>query len=72
MGMLDGWLTSIDDCGDVHVMPKGDCRPHEFSRRCWCQPEVDQEHDVLDGRLLSEVIIHRSADGREQHEKSVH
>lgn len=45
---------------DIHVIPVGDLREHDLSRRCWCKPEEDSEEPA--------VVVHNSLDGREKHE----
>lgn len=43
----------------IHIMPKGDCRKHEFLTTCECDPAIE----VLGtGELM---VIHDSFDGRE-------
>jgi hypothetical protein len=41
-----------------HILPINDIREHEESIDCWCEPEED----------INGVIIHNSADGREDYE----
>ena len=44
----------------IHVYPLNDLRDHVVEgKTCWCDPEYDEEHDVL---------IHNSLDGREDYE----
>lgn len=50
-----------DDIERVHVMPIGDYREHESSRKCWCSPTPDDE----DPRIW----IHHSMDRREEYEQ---
>lgn len=52
--------TNPRDPNFVHVLPHNDLFPHVLSAtECWCKPELDDE--------LS-VVIHNSADGREEYE----
>ena len=44
-----------------HVIPLDDLREHDESLACWCQPTPD--HDEPN------VIVHHSADLREQYEE---
>jgi hypothetical protein len=50
---------------DTHVIPVDDAIEHEDCRGCWCQPTVVEPDWVGHGK----VVVHRSADGRELHEK---
>lgn len=52
------WLSPTKP--DIHVMPVDDYRPHEFTRQCWCYPEVDDEN----------VVTHIALDRREKYEES--
>lgn len=46
-------------CGEQHIIPCNDLRPHEETHDCWCGP-VEYElgvwgHCALDGRDLAEL-----------------
>ena len=45
---------------DIHIIPVNDIQYHIESRDCWCNPK---EYPLESG-----VIIHKSADGREDFE----
>jgi len=56
-GLTD--LEEIPD-GHIHVVPHHDNHPHILSRaHCWCKPDYDEEENV---------VMHNSADGREDYE----
>jgi hypothetical protein len=55
------WSTAQVD-RDIHVVPNADLAVHEFSARCWCSPRRDDEEP--------RVVVHNSADGREEHEEA--
>jgi len=44
----------------THIIPVGDVRAHELTIHCWCWPKPDDEEPL--------IMIHNSADGREQYE----
>lgn len=43
-----------------HVVPDDDTYPHLVSMGCWCHPQVELDD--------TRVVMHRSADGREDFE----
>jgi len=51
---------SADVEDDLHVVPLGDLREHEFSRHCWCRPTED-------GETLG-MFVHHALDQRERYE----
>lgn len=57
-----GWRVEDDGLGAVHVLPEGDCYEHSTDpdRPCGCQPRIE--------RYRRRLIIHNSADRREQFE----
>jgi hypothetical protein len=58
---MQGWsLWMSPTKTDIHVMPVGDYRPHDFTRRCWCGAQADEEN----------VVTHIALDGREKYEES--
>lgn len=54
------WLASEADDEFVHIVPLDDWRDHELTLTCWCHP------------VLDEVVIHNSADRREEYERGEH
>jgi hypothetical protein len=55
-----GWRGHTDNNGPRHCWPEGDTSPHDTDSPgpvCWCKPFMD-----------GAIIVHNSADGREQHE----
>lgn len=51
------WRALALECGERHVLPIGDLRPHEESPRCWCRPFDDEGvwvHNSLDRREFVE------------------
>ncbi len=63
---MTGWsmIVGENDKGFriVHVLPEDDMFDHETSSRCWCCPELDEEHFV---------VTHHSADRREDFEQGL-
>lgn len=47
----------------MHVLPVGDCVPHDETWDCACGPRV--ESGIRDDNTVGRVIIHHSIDGRE-------
>jgi len=54
--VLGGWRVRESMRGRRHVTPRRDLRVHD-AENCWCQPEDD-----------GYLIVHNSADGREDYE----
>ena len=49
-------------CENVHVVPVEDTLPHVIKgTTCWCKPQEIEENEGT-------VIVHNSADGREEYE----
>ena len=61
IGLVTEWgVYQFDGIEDVHVCPIDDYREHEFSEKCWCNPERDDEE--------RNVLCHKSMDQREKYE----
>lgn len=46
--------------GSWHVIPLDDLKEHVVSEHCWCEPEVDLDHeDDL-------IFTHNALDGRDR------
>jgi len=60
------WFLDVEDSdgegdgGIFHVLPFGDMCRHVPNRKCWCQPEQDDEVPTL--------WVHNSMDQREKFE----
>jgi hypothetical protein len=52
------WIN-IEVEGEVHTLPAYDIKTHSLSKNCWCNPEYYANENL---------IIHNSADGREDFE----
>lgn len=50
----------VSNLYEIHVVPEKDAKQHDLNRDCWCCPEVYEEG--------KDLIIHNSADRREQYE----
>lgn len=69
------WNGIFVDALTKHVVPVDDLRPHEFTSKCWCRPDVEYaECDAsplecgIDGISMYEYVLHNSMDGREKHQ----
>lgn len=51
---------------DQHVVPRNDWIQHDLDRDCICGPDVELIES--DDRVVRELIIHHSIDGRERYE----
>lgn len=47
------------DLPDIHVIPINDMKEHIHSRKCWCNPRLEQKN------TKETLVIHNSMDGRE-------
>lgn len=43
----------------IHIIPINDLREHAISSSCWCNPDIEDDGDM---------IVHNSMDGREHYE----
>ena len=56
------WPDGTPENGSYfHAIPKNDLFPHVLSHKdCWCKPTRDEDNET--------IIVHHSADGREEYE----
>lgn len=45
-----------------HVLPQDDIRVHDENEECWCNPETQYIGVGI-------LVVHKSADGREEYEQ---
>lgn len=48
----------VKDSKTIHIVPINDVKKHTESRKCECDPDVEEYNGVI-------IIIHNSFDGRE-------
>lgn len=60
------WGMKVLLNGDAHVVPIRDSRTHKKSRKCWCEPRLENEYDdpTYEENPDAIVVIHDAADGR--------
>lgn len=59
---MSGWeLYELSNERECHIVPECDLKIHNHNRNCWCNPVSEYESNI-------ELLIHKSADGREEFE----
>lgn len=53
-------LVEFEDSDEIHVIPMHDDEEHTAEPSCWCRPTPDINHP--------NILVHNSADGREDYE----